>query len=211
MYLKKHIELVKEKEISKEYITYSEKLNTLEWRNIRNYIVSRDNYLCSNCGSSPTEYQNGKPVRKKTKKEVQEYKNYLGKLWFNSVKEEYKDEYNPKNPPWFLQQKIRVPLNIEENPIILHVHHKYYILNNLPWEYPKESLITLCHNCHQNIHDRIKTPVYLDKSKTKEIETKICEKCNGSGYLPKFHYYESGICFSCHGNKYMVVDNTNTL
>jgi hypothetical protein len=31
----------------------------------------------------------------------------------------------------------------------LHVHHKYYKKNTLLWEYPDESLITLCGNCHK--------------------------------------------------------------
>ena len=31
----------------------------------------------------------------------------------------------------------------------LNVHHKYYIANRKPWEYPDELLITLCENCHK--------------------------------------------------------------
>lgn len=31
----------------------------------------------------------------------------------------------------------------------LHVHHKYYEYNLLPWEYPDESLVTLCCDCHE--------------------------------------------------------------
>jgi 5-methylcytosine-specific restriction endonuclease McrA len=29
-----------------------------------------------------------------------------------------------------------------------NVHHKYYIYNNDPWDYPDELLITLCEKCH---------------------------------------------------------------
>jgi hypothetical protein len=32
----------------------------------------------------------------------------------------------------------------------LNVHHHYYENNKEPWEYPNESLITLCENCHEN-------------------------------------------------------------
>ena len=32
--------------------------------------------------------------------------------------------------------------------ITLHVHHKYYLPNADPWDYPNEALITLCENCH---------------------------------------------------------------
>lgn len=31
----------------------------------------------------------------------------------------------------------------------LNVHHNYYKPNAEPWEYPIESLVTLCENCHQ--------------------------------------------------------------
>lgn len=31
----------------------------------------------------------------------------------------------------------------------LHVHHTYYERGKEPWEYPPESLLTLCEDCHQ--------------------------------------------------------------
>jgi hypothetical protein len=31
----------------------------------------------------------------------------------------------------------------------LHVHHKYYLPNVLPWEYDGKCLVTLCENCHE--------------------------------------------------------------
>lgn len=205
MKVKKYKELLKESELKNEFITYSEKLKTYEWRNKRNYIVNRDNHSCNKCKSKPTEFQNGRYVRKKTEKEIREYKEYFGKLWFESVKEEYKEIYDPENPPWFLQNEDRIPLNHEPNPTFLHVHHKYYVLNNLPWEYPNEALVTLCQNCHQNLHNETEIEVFTDENKTTKVEIIICEKCNGSGYLPEFHYYEKGICFSCNGEKYKKV------
>jgi 5-methylcytosine-specific restriction endonuclease McrA len=30
----------------------------------------------------------------------------------------------------------------------LHVHHKYYLKDHKPWEYPSKDLITLCELCH---------------------------------------------------------------
>lgn len=41
----------------------------------------------------------------------------------------------------------------------LHVHHTYYQSGILPWEYPDESLITLCKNCHEYVHKTTKIPI----------------------------------------------------
>ncbi|MDI9358558.1 MAG: hypothetical protein QM528_06400 [Phycisphaerales bacterium] len=48
---------------------------------------------------------------------------------------------------------------------ILHAHHRCYItkngVQNNPWEYPNELLITLCEDCHRNGHKvHGKVPVY---------------------------------------------------
>ena len=37
----------------------------------------------------------------------------------------------------------------ESNTKTLHVHHKYYIWDQDPWDYSEETLITLCEDCHQ--------------------------------------------------------------
>lgn len=34
----------------------------------------------------------------------------------------------------------------------LNVHHLSYEKGKLAWEYPNEKLITLCHNCHEDLH-----------------------------------------------------------
>lgn len=35
---------------------------------------------------------------------------------------------------------------------MLHVHHKRYIKGRKPWEYDDHELITVCANCHEQIH-----------------------------------------------------------
>jgi len=40
------------------------------------------------------------------------------------------------------------------------VHHTYYVKGRLPWEYPNHSLITLCINCHEIIHEKKKAAKY---------------------------------------------------
>jgi 5-methylcytosine-specific restriction endonuclease McrA len=40
----------------------------------------------------------------------------------------------------------------------LEVHHKVYVNNLAPWNYHIDDLITLCRNCHQEIHDNENIP-----------------------------------------------------
>lgn len=72
-------------------------------------------------------------------------------------REKAKSEYAQKlrDPRW---QKMRLEVmqrdefrcqgcfDAEET---LNVHHNYYTPGNAPWDYPKESLVTLCETCHE--------------------------------------------------------------
>lgn len=88
-----------------------------------------------------------------------------------------------------------------DKQIILHVHHTYYILDKLPWEYENSSLVTLCHNCHNDIHRVEEIPVY---STVGDILAKIspCDRCHGTGYLQQYSHVMGGVCFKCNGSKY---------
>jgi hypothetical protein len=35
----------------------------------------------------------------------------------------------------------------------LNVHHKYYIFEREPWNYPDNLLVTLCESCHESEED----------------------------------------------------------
>ncbi len=68
-------------------------------------------------------------------------------------KEEYAEKL--KHPKW---QKMRLKILERDKwkcklcgdtETTLHVHHKYYKKDNEPWDYPEDSLITLCEGCHQ--------------------------------------------------------------
>lgn len=37
-----------------------------------------------------------------------------------------------------------------DNTQTLNIHHKYYIQDKAPWEYPDSLLITLCEDCHRS-------------------------------------------------------------
>lgn len=90
---------------------------------------------------------------------------------------------------------------------ILQVHHKYYINNHDPWEYPKDALVTLCSCCHKKVHDEYKEknefiPVFGDESRIRVLTTEPCKRCNGSGYMNQYWYYKGGVCFRCYGERF---------
>jgi 5-methylcytosine-specific restriction endonuclease McrA len=86
---------------------------------------------------------------------MKEDRNKKYELLIQELKETYKD------PRWFV--KRRKILERDEHKcqncksgISLEVHHSYY--DNKPaWDYPDESLITLCRSCHKSIHEIRKT------------------------------------------------------
>lgn len=39
----------------------------------------------------------------------------------------------------------------------LHVHHRHYLPNRQPWDYPHELLVTLCKNCHAKEEQAVAT------------------------------------------------------
>ncbi len=88
----------------------------------------------------------------------------------------------------------------------LHVHHKYYQHGMLAWEYPNESLITLCWKCHELLHSNSKVPI-LDFKGNEIGALTPCKKCFGAGIFPEFVHVQSGICFRCHGAKYEELKN----
>lgn len=79
----------------------------------------------------------------------------------------------------------------------LNIHHNYYMLGKRPWEYNNNALITLCSQCHQKRHLRKNTPIFTLEDKC--INLPLCDRCQGTGYLPQYHYCMGGVCFKCHG------------
>ena len=84
----------------------------------------------------------------------------------------------------------------------LHVHHTYYQIDKLPWEYPDESLQTLCRSCHEKVHEEEIIPV-RDASGIKIGNYKPCTRCHGAGWFPEYLHVQNGICFKCNGVKYL--------
>lgn len=81
----------------------------------------------------------------------------------------------------------------------LNIHHNYYILGKAPWDYDNNALVTLCSRCHQKRHKQTKIPLYRQDRLLIYPALPVCDRCNGTGYLPQYHYYMGGICFKCHG------------
>jgi hypothetical protein len=92
---------------------------------------------------------------------------------------------------------------ITEKIVVMHVHHKYYLKNRLPWEYQDEALITLCNWCHWKVHESEIIPVYnFFNEKLINLNYTPCTRCNGAGLMPEYSHIQEGICFRCNGKKY---------
>ncbi|RZK27022.1 MAG: hypothetical protein EOO43_00965 [Flavobacterium sp.] len=95
---------------------------------------------------------------------------------------------------------IRVDSLGETCWIPLQVHHAYYILHTVPWDYPNDALVTICATCHQDYHNKNKVPVYNEDGVAVEVET--CKRCNGSGWFFEYRHVQDGLCFECHGERF---------
>lgn len=86
----------------------------------------------------------------------------------------------------------------------LHVHHKYYMKNELPWEINDSGLVSLCKRCHKKEHDNNVIPIYEKKNDGLLMETQsiniYCSRCNGAGWFPQYKHVEEGVCFKCRGD-----------
>lgn len=90
----------------------------------------------------------------------------------------------------------------------LHVHHKYYQVDLLPWEYPDNALTSLCHYCHENLHKDGKVDVF-DEFGNNIDKYSYCKKCHGAGWFPEYKHFHAGICFRCWGAKYEELIDTS--
>ena len=94
----------------------------------------------------------------------------------------------------------------------LEVHHTFYALDCLPWQYSNDSdclpseesndsLITLCNNCHEKWHEK-HTPRLYKTLGGILLEVTKCKRCKGVGRLPKYNHRDNGICYKCYGERY---------
>lgn len=90
-----------------------------------------------------------------------------------------------------------------ELSVCLQVHHKYYVRDWMPWEYPDEALVTLCLDCHSALHRNGHVPVF-DEKEGKLVATRYrpCIRCLGAGFFPQYMHVQMGVCFRCGGARF---------
>ncbi len=88
---------------------------------------------------------------------------------------------------------------------VLQIHHRYYVINKLPWDYPDDALMTLCKECHTKLHEAGHVLVYEEvEGKLVRRKLKPCIRCLGAGFFPQWEHIEAGICFRCRGARFDV-------
>lgn len=169
-------------------IPYSELIRTTEWFERRRSILNRDGHKCSFCNKMATidhfDSNSGKPFYFWVRGEkIESIKNELGVI-----------------------EEILVPdVEFSKKQYDLHVHHKHYVLNKLPWEYEDNDLMTLCNWCHWEFHENNVVPVYRSiHEKLEQLEVIFCSRCKGAGWFPQYGHVENGVCFQCRGEKFEI-------
>ncbi len=167
-------------------ISYQDLLLTFEWRTKRNEIIERDNKRCTKCNFSETyghkSFENGKYsyITDDGTEDQITFTNNNGKIVTENI---------PK-------------LVVTDKPYFLHVHHKFYVYNQLPWEYLDTALVTLCNWCHTEVHQNETIIMYSDRTLQNFEDLIPCERCNGAGWFPEYKHMQSGICFKCNGARF---------
>ena len=161
--------------------SYGELLLTKEWRDFRKIILKRDNHQCQICKREGNQLA----------------------WWLKDMGEFY------VRPSTEIEKKyLNNDIEYCSTHVELHVHHKYYVKDHYPWQYSEDALITVCMECHDNIHNNEEIPVYLKIDKEIKLPTCKCAKCNGKGYIKTYKYYMNGVCFSCDGAGYKILNNS---
>lgn len=179
-------------EYQQEYIPYEKLLFTEEWRAKRAVIIERDNRKCQECKKPATDT-------------LLDTNNKQHNVWLKSIEDVDMSGFSDQEAHDMVTKEYKGGFKIvnAKTPYYLHVHHQYYIVNNLPWDYPDESLITFCNWCHSEFHKNNEVPIYLQKNNELiEMNYTPCHRCYGAGILPEYKHVMNGICFRCNGRKY---------
>lgn len=79
-----------------------------------------------------------------------------------SAKEQYYQDL--EHPKWHTKRMVIINRDkqcaICGSHLNLQVHHTKYIKGKRAWEYPNSTLVTLCRDCHQKVHQYPSHPLY---------------------------------------------------
>ncbi len=199
-------------------MAYKDDLKDPLWIAKRQEILERDNFQCTKCGiERPALRGLFKKFGIKNYTDFKKEGYQVSGKGYNSLHcynkgWHYDLEYIGNDNIPFSIEKLhfaqRIGYNflcfaeevVDGTSLIDHnIHHKYYINNHKPWEYPNEALTSLCMKCHKQTHEDMTIPVFSQQGEQLYI-AEVCHKCSGSGYISQYHYYSDGICFECWGN-----------
>lgn len=88
-----------------------------------------------------------------------------------------------KNPKWFKKRNLilkrdKYSCTVCGAKLNLQVHHTFYYKKPIkPWEYPNNSLLTLCFDCHNNYHLTHEITI-VDNPKARPQKTRNKQKKN---------------------------------
>lgn len=164
---------------------YLEKLQTKEWKLKRDEILNRDDFTCCECN---------KVDFSKKWAETYDDEGNLELFFYDKASHEIIQSYEKTGHTSTIDlgfdQYLEVP--------VMNVHHKKYILDKEPWDYDNNDLITLCSECHKNLHETSLIPLF-DKQGNQIAKIDKCPRCEGYGYIPHYSHVQGGICFLCWG------------
>ena len=182
-------------EIRKNYngkVPYSAQLETKEWNSKRSQIIHHFKNVCQDCG--------GECIVTYIPKGLHSGVKFIPAILENvTVEKQMLVPYTGEVINYSIDEVKLVPA---DNPLIPHVHHKYYFLNALAWEYPDDALVLLCHKCHFQFHKENTVPIYLDENMIDVMECTPCSRCFGAGHFPEYNHIQNGVCFRCNGARY---------
>lgn len=170
-------------------IPYSDLLNTKEWHDHREIIIERDDYICVRCRKASTI-----PVKSK--------KGNIVYIWIESKPLSRDTLLDDPLENEFVDFNSDLSFTVAAKPYCLQVHHNYYLLGKLPWEYEDDALVTLCNWCHTEFHENNYVCVYRNQKEVEHLTLTICSRCSGVGSFSKYSHVQNGICFQCRGSGY---------
>lgn len=224
-----HQDFTNDKGRLKDRLPYHYQLLCKEWLDIKIKILERDNCTCQRCGMKneyfllkleniiEINYSKCIPIsdeefQVEVNKMVEDWKNgTLGRMAKKRYDEKKYNSLVQRNVNWFnSRRKVKtLPGSYVWNS--LEIHHRYYVNEAYAWEYDLSALITLCSNCHREVH-QLNSPSVLifrehpNPNKSFEDQKGLlldysfdCDRCHGKGFILEYKHIENGICFACYG------------